>query len=265
MARLSNPTTYVSPTKFQQLAARHPTAVRGIALKKQFIHEKHESLSEADRTIRFVITTGNVDRERDIVNPAGLKTDHYLKNPIVLFGHDYRSLPVAKTVALMAEENRWVSTAQFAAADLYPFADTVYRMIKGGFLNASSIGFRPLEWVFNEDRKGVDFHKIDLLEWSIVPVPAHPEALVEARAQGIDLAPLKEWAEKVLDCWGEEDDLYVPREQAEAVWRFAGNGRTTYVALDPTKPIPGQEKPPEGFRSLEHFYGATEEFQYGTS
>jgi len=255
---------WLSPTQFHEHARRHPTAVKGIGIYKAFTPEIKDENPEA-RTIRFRISTGAVDRERDVIKPTGWKLDEYKRNPTVLFAHDYTSLPIAKAIELSQDQQGLSAVAEFASIDLYPFADTVYRMVRAGFLNATSVGFKPIEWSYNEDRRGVDFSAQSLLEFSVVPVPANSECLVEARNMGIDTLPLKEWAEKILDTWNDESGLYVPREQAEAVWRFAGNGRTTYVALDPTKPIPGQEKPPEGFRSLEHFYGATEEFQYGTS
>lgn len=232
--------TWLSPAEFQTLTQKHPTATRGLGILKQYIHDETKSLDDADRTIRWTITTGNVDRDRDVVTPGGVKTDAYLKNPIVLFGHDYHNLPVAKTTNLRQDGNKWSADAQFASADLYPFADTVYRMVKGGFLNASSIGFRPMEWTFNEDRRGVDFMSIELLEWSVVPVPAHPEALVEARSAGIDIAPLKTWAEELLDNWTEESGLLVPRAQAEAVYRIA-NG---YAVALPVEKIAAERQDP---------------------
>jgi HK97 family phage prohead protease len=248
--------TWLSPAEFQTLTQKHPTATRGLGILKQYIHDETKSLDDAGRTIRWTITTGNVDRDRDVVTPGGVKTDAYLKNPIVLFGHDYHNLPVAKTTNLRQDGNKWSADAQFASADLYPFADTVYRMVKGGFLNASSIGFRPMEWTFNEDRRGVDFMSIELLEWSVVPVPAHPEALVEARSAGIDIAPLKTWAEELLDNWTEESGLLVPRAQAEAVYRIANGyavslpkieGKTDQDSTngESTKPLSNEATLPE--------------------
>jgi hypothetical protein len=37
-----------------------------------------------------------------------------------------------------------------------------------------------------------------LLEFSVCPVPANPEALIEARSAGIDIAPIRDWAVKLL-------------------------------------------------------------------
>lgn len=77
---------------------------------------------------------------------------------------------------------------EFADAETYPFADTVHRFYKGGFLNAVSVGWLPLEWSASKDRTrpgGIDFTKAELLEVSCVPVPSLPTALAEARARGI--------------------------------------------------------------------------------
>jgi len=82
-------------------------------------------------------------------------------------------------------------------------------------LNATSVGFKPKEWVFNEDRKGVDFKTQELLEFSVVPVPSNPEALIEARSAGIDLGPYKEWAEQVLE--DSDPGIWLPRDQVEEI------------------------------------------------
>jgi phage head maturation protease len=77
-----------------------------------------------------------------------------------------------------------VATAQFATADLNPMGDTVYKMLKAGFLNATSVGFLPLAHTMNDNR-GYDFTKQELLEFSVVPVPANSEAL----ARSLSLKP----------------------------------------------------------------------------
>ena len=58
-------------------------------------------------------------------------------------------------------------TVEYADADLNPFGDMIYRMVKKGFINATSISWLPLEWKFSTDRTrqgGIDFIKEDLLE-----------------------------------------------------------------------------------------------------
>jgi hypothetical protein len=55
---------------------------------------------------RIVITTGNPDREKDRVFPQGAKLENYLRNPVVLWSHDYYSAAslIGRTKSLEATE-----------------------------------------------------------------------------------------------------------------------------------------------------------------
>lgn len=184
------------------------------------------------RVIPFVISDDGLDRDRDTINPKGWKTENYEANPVVLFGHDYGDLPVARSVALWRSGNQLLSNARFAEAELYPFADTVYRMYQERFMNAVSVGFLPEAWQFVESKDrpfGVDFEEQELLEYSTVPVPSNPRALQNAKASGINVAPLKDWAERVLDEGGQVPGAWVSRSELEALRKAAGgeNGAIT--------------------------------------
>ena len=170
-----------------------------------------ETPTDESRTVKFRITSGAVDRERDVIDPRGWDITEFMRSPSILFAHDYKSPPIGKALTIEQNENGMSSVAEFASAEVYPFADTIFRLIKGGFLNACSVGFAPLEWVYNEDRRGVDFKRQSLLEWSVVPVGAHQDALVEARAAGVDVEPLRAWAAKILDRLGPEERVVKTR------------------------------------------------------
>jgi len=71
---------------------------------------------------------------------------------------------------------------------------------------------------------GIDFTKQELLEISVCPVPCNPNALQEAKANGIDTGPLREWASKVLD---EGGHVLIPRNLLEETFRQAKTPRTT--------------------------------------
>src|SRR5262249_31335687 len=124
----------------------------------------------------------------------------YVKNPVVLWAHDHSGLPIAKSTKCYIDPNdgQLKSIDDFNdAASVYPFAAIVQRMIQLGLLNAVSVGFQPTSWEPTET--GMNFLSEDLLEHSVCPVPAHPEALVIARSKGINIAPLQKWAERALD------------------------------------------------------------------
>ena len=167
--------------------------------------------AEGDRKYTFAISTGAVDRERDTLAVEGWDLTNYRKSPVVLWAHDYSSLPIGRAESVVARTGQLVARMEVVPAEVYPFAETVRQLVDGGFLKATSVGFRPLEWVFNEDRGGFDFKRQELLEFSVVPVPANPEALIEARHSGISLVPLKDWAIRVLDTYALSD-----QEKAEA-------------------------------------------------
>ena len=175
----------------------------GQTIYKTFADTQVKAGDDAGRLITFTISTGSVDRDNDTIDPKGWRIQDYLKNPVVLFAHDYKSLPVARAKEVRLSEGGLSAVAEFATADLNPMAETVYRMIKGGFLNATSVGMRPVRHAYDETRGGYDFLEQDLLEFSIVPVPANQDALVEIRAANIDLAPVQEWLRK---SWS----MYVP-------------------------------------------------------
>ena len=151
----------------------------------------------AAREIGFILSNANLDREGDSISVPGWDIKSYEENPVVLWAHDHSQLPVGRADKTYVDGSQLKALDTFADAELYPFADTVYRMLQQRFLNACSVGFQPTEWEMSDT--GVNFLKQGLLEHSVCPVPAHPEALVIARSKGINTEPLKKWAENVLD------------------------------------------------------------------
>jgi len=170
--------------------------------------------------IGFVISTASIDREGDIINPDGWDLENYKQNPVVLWAHDYWTPPIGKALDVSIKDGALVATDRFTPEDINPFGAMIYRMIKGGYLKATSVGFKPIEWTFNEEHRGYDFLRAELLEHSVVPVPANPEALVMASAAGIDLRPMREWVARFLDHdQSVEKFALVPRSMAEAAWK----------------------------------------------
>ena len=203
------------------------------------------------RDITFVISTGTQDRDDDIIDVNGWDIENYKKNPVVLWAHDYWSPPVARGLEIGVEDEKLVAVDRFTPKEVYPFGYMIYQMVAGKFLRATSVGFQPTQYLWNEDHKGYDFAAQELLEHSIVPVPSNPEALVAAAASGIDLAPMREWAEKLLD--DPESDrvaLWLPRETLEAVRKAAGAVAPTHIETgtpdDPEPPAKGTEEPAPG-------------------
>jgi hypothetical protein len=163
-----------------------------------------KSVDEGDaRKIAFTISTGEVDRDGDTIDPKGWQLDHYRKNPVILWHHDSTIPPVAKAESIEVKDGKLRSVAVFPPKGVHPFADTIFELTKGGWLNAASVGFHGIERSPRAD-KGFDYKKQELYEWSILPVPSHREALRDAKAAGVDIEPVLKWAREFLTKNGDD-------------------------------------------------------------
>lgn len=211
--------------------ARAGAAPADAVLRKGYTADQVKVEDEDSRKVSFTISTGAVDRDRDTLKVDGWELDDYRKNPVVLWAHNYYGLPIGKAETVLPKSGVLKATAEFATAEMNPLAESVYRMLKAGFLRATSVGFQPLKHAYDEERGGFDFLKQSLLEFSVVPVPANPQALMDAKAAGIDMGPVKGWAEGVLD--GMEPGLWVPKERAQAAFKALAEPRIVVPAFDP--------------------------------
>jgi len=167
---------------------QEPVGIR----KTIYISEVKEVGSDDERVLRFAGSVESEDRDGDIIEVAGWELDNYKKNPVFLWAHNYRQPPVGKAVNVWVEDKTLFFDIKFATKEEYEFADTIYRLYKGEYLRAVSVGFIPKEWEARYEGEGRDrrwlgntFKRQELLELSAVPVPAHQDALMVARSKGI--------------------------------------------------------------------------------
>lgn len=143
--------------------------------------------------IQFIASTDGQKRDGNRVRNSGWHFENFSKNPVFLWCHDYRSLPIGRHVDWRVEKEKdgyvlriW---SQFCDPEIYAFADKIRKMYEAGFLRAGSIGWNPIKFEIMRDRDGqfagFDFVENDLLEFSAVPVPSDPDAIVEAISRGI--------------------------------------------------------------------------------
>src|SRR5208283_1995932 len=135
--------------------------------------------TENARSVTAILSDESVALDMHVIKTAGIDTTDYMKNPVVPFAHNTNAPPVAKMTSVEKRGPLLIGTMEFATADQYEFADTVYRLIRGRFLNAVSISWFPTKYerAKNRDRPdGVNFLECKLLECSIVPVPANSNA-----------------------------------------------------------------------------------------
>ena len=145
----------------------------------------HETL---ENVYSATIFANELSRDGLSVDIDGMDFSNYQKNPVVLFAHDFSGrtesggLPIGRTLRLeRTPDGRIRAEFEFLSGD--PFADRVRNAWNRGFLRGASIGWRAIEARPNERGRGVRIVRSELIEWSIVAVPADPDALRGAHSR----------------------------------------------------------------------------------
>lgn len=150
----------------------------GEKVKIHFDVEADSTKDLGDGILEAVVTTSELDRHGENIITTGISTENYIeKNPVVLYGHDYFGLPIGKTIKLTEMKNKMKAKFQLAIEE-FDFAKTVYELVKGGYLNAVSIGGIVKKW--SEDYRTIE--EMEMVEFSIVSIPANPSAMITSRS-----------------------------------------------------------------------------------
>src|SRR5579871_1193443 len=112
-------------------------------LKRKLYSGATEALAE-NRQVVVVISTGDVDRQGDIVVQDGIVLDAYQANPVVLWQHD-PMVPIARCLQIGIADGVLRALVQFPPEGTSAKADEVYGLIRAGVVNAASIGFLPID------------------------------------------------------------------------------------------------------------------------
>lgn len=180
-------------------------------------------------------TTGDIDRDAEVVDPKGLSTKLFRKNPIIAWGHDYTIPPIGRSLWEKLDNDKLKSLVQFAKRpDEWPeqatwFPDEIFHLVKGGFIKGVSIGFMgtdqspPTEKELKARPELAAcrrmIRKSMLLEISIVPIPANPHALIESVSKGFVSKSLAEqfgygsFDDEAADLWTWEAKDYLPEPE----------------------------------------------------
>lgn len=144
----------------------------------------------ADGEDEICISTPNYDRGNDRVFPLGGQLENYLKNPVVMWCHDYHGMtpaagiPVATCPYLKVTDEGIISgPPNFVEND--PFATRVKNAWDQNIIRTASIGFQPIDYEEN-DRGGYDYKTWEMLEFSLCPIPMNAEAMRVAKSAGFE-------------------------------------------------------------------------------
>jgi len=126
-----------------------------------------------DLHITGMASTNGTDRVGDVIETAAWTKgglDNYLNNPVILFNHDYNQ-PIGRAVQLGTNDNGLQLKAKIAKS-----AGHVGELIKEGVLGAFSVGFRVKDADYMVETDGYKIKDAELLEVSVVTVPANQAA-----------------------------------------------------------------------------------------
>jgi HK97 family phage prohead protease len=138
----------------------------------------------------FVISTADVDRQGDTLNQKGWKLENYNqeskgeKSGPVLLNHNSMEFPVGKGFAWLEGDKLFSGVAFAKDIEGYDRGKIAAELVAKNFIKNASVGFLPTVW--QESQTGYDFKEQELLEWSIVNVPANPAAIQAMKSAGID-------------------------------------------------------------------------------
>lgn len=154
-----------------------------------------------------VASTDALDRDREILLPKGVMIENFMKNPVLLPGHQYRSTPIGKILRVLVTDSTVIMDFEFGPDEESKRYELLYTK---GFMNAFSVGFlvkvyvptyaldesvtsidvtlpdgsvRTIDLTQYENRPYGIIPQWELLEVSAVSVPANPQALI---MRGID-------------------------------------------------------------------------------
>ncbi|MCB5173654.1 phage major capsid protein [Microvirga lenta] len=136
-----------------------------------------KAVEEEQRIIRGVATTPNPDRVGDIVEPLGVQ----FRNPMPLLHQHDHDKPVGTVTFDRPTKDGITFEARLPKigepGPLRDRVETAWGEVKAGLVRAVSIGFRALEYSFLNEG-GIRFNKSEVLELSLVSVPANADAVI---------------------------------------------------------------------------------------
>jgi HK97 family phage prohead protease/HK97 family phage major capsid protein len=157
----------------------------------------------------YVLSDESPDRIGDVIKADGWQLANFRRNPVALAFH--RSDFVIGTWKNLRIENGALrGHLELAPEGTSDRIDEIRRLVDAGILKATSVGFRPLkhEPIDSEKPwKGTRFIEQELVETSLVSVPANPNAL--AVAKGLDIS--RDTLALVFAEQGKENDRIVAR------------------------------------------------------
>lgn len=126
-----------------------------------------------------------LDRTEEIMPKECWDLVNFLKNPVILSGHNswQNSHAIGKALSIEPTDKGLRLVAEIGDPSLgYELTDeqkTNRSLIAQGVLKAFSVGFIPHVWEYDEETETLTYKRVELLEVSVVSIPCQPDSLIE--------------------------------------------------------------------------------------
>ncbi|WP_146346760.1 HK97 family phage prohead protease [Phaeobacter marinintestinus] len=158
-------------------------------LKRDMSQIQYKSGSQSsDDPYRFIMSTETEDRMKDRVVAAGWQLKEFRANPIALYQHNaYEPIGVWQDVKVDREKKQLVGTLVLAKKGTSPIVDQARSLLEQKILRSVSVGFsvdkaEPIVDDKGTPTGGYKFMRTNLMECSVVSIPANSEALLQTGA-----------------------------------------------------------------------------------
>jgi HK97 family phage prohead protease len=160
-------------------------------IERKAYHPIIKLLPDEEKTIIADITTSSLDADGDMVIPHGADLSRFVKNPIVVWSHNYSEPCIGKALEIRSTPHSLEAKIKFADTAR---ANEIWSLVKGGFLRCNSIGFINQKSLIAGTDEFKDYCKekeIDgknckriitkwiLMENSVVNIPSNSDALIQ--------------------------------------------------------------------------------------
>lgn len=154
-------------------------------MEKQYIYNtfQKQDTAEDEKYIKINgwASTNSLDRHGDVINPQAWKggTTGFDASPVLLYSHDHKDVIGRVTSYEIDDEKGLFIEAQVSRKWEKSYA------IEDGLLKTFSVGFKPRgdKWYrYDEDKDVFEIMSAELLEVSVVSVPANPTATFSVKS-----------------------------------------------------------------------------------
>jgi HK97 family phage prohead protease/HK97 family phage major capsid protein len=179
-----------------QLAWEERTGARAV------LHKTHVSEGNG---LEFVLSDATPDRMGDVIEAEGWDLENFKKNPVALFNHR-SDFPIGTWRNLRTVNGALRGHLQLAKKGTSARINEIISLVEQNVLRAVSVGFVPKQSEpLTKNGDGLRFKRTELVETSLVAIPANPNALAIAKSLNIS----RDTIDRVFAEQGNKKDLSV--------------------------------------------------------